>query len=92
MAGFTFNREVNLGQILSAITISITMVSSVFFAYTTLEKRISILETNAVSEQTFAAQVDTYRKNELATFKVDINRDLTRIENKLDRIIMRQDQ
>lgn len=73
MSGFKFNKELSVGHILT----SLTMLASVFFAYTTLEKRVTVLESSVV-----------IHKDGLNEFKTEIRSDLTRIETKLDRVIM----
>lgn len=73
MSGFRFSKELSVGHVLT----SLTMLASVFFAYTTLEKRVTVLESNAVNH-----------KDGLGEFKTEIRNDLTRIENKLDKVII----
>lgn len=72
---WTFKKEISLADILSFATAALAVV----YAYTTLDKRLAIVEAERTAEK--AALLD---------FQHRINARLDKMDEKLDRIIERQ--
>lgn len=76
--GWQFRKEVSLGDI---VAFSSALIA-VLYSYTTLERRISLLEANEVRQ----VVIDNRQESDLAGSNTDIKRELEKINNKLDRM------
>jgi hypothetical protein len=82
MGGWSFKKEVSIGDIIAFATAVIAVV----FAYTTLDKRLGLLEhATAVQKERDAAQ-----DLESLRYQARIEESLRGLNNKLDRLIERR--
>ena len=84
MAGVKLNKEVSVGHLLTAAT----MVFSVFAAYFSIDKRLTVVENNIPLVKDDIARIEADHQRGLTY----LDNKLIRIENKLDRAIMREVQ
>lgn len=73
-----FHKEVSLGDVIAFTSALI----AVLYSYTTLEKRIALMEAAGIRQNLIDARQDA----DLNAINADIKRELEKINNKLDRM------
>lgn len=76
--GWQFHKEVSLGDIV-AFTSALV---AVLYSYTTLEKRIALMEAAFVRQ----SLIDARQDSDLNAINADIKRELEKINTKLDKL------
>lgn len=76
--GWQFHKEVSLGDVIAFTSALI----AVLYSYTTLEKRIALMEAAGIRQNLIDARQDA----DLNAINADIKRELEKINNKLDRM------
>ncbi len=73
MNGWEFEKKISIGDIVAIVTALIAII----YAYSTLDKRLAVLEASAVQQ----AQNDTRQDNERSVLRNEIRQDLRDIKS-----------
>jgi VIT1/CCC1 family predicted Fe2+/Mn2+ transporter len=76
--GWQFHKEISLGDIVAFASALI----AVLYSYTTLERRIALMEAAGIRQNLIDARQDA----DLNAINADIKRELEKINNKLDKM------